>query len=157
MTFRKIIALVLLISTSGCSAPEVRPPEPSPSPRELGTLGIANAQAGSLSSSSRTEEATPSEKGLEEPPPQENQEDSQQPPEPQNQPISFPAEGKTLQENMVLTGPGGRAILTLTKLNQSVQVLEELGERYRVICRQCDPKRPFQAGYLLKEQVEITR
>ena len=155
MTFKDIVGFVLLFALVGCSAPEVRPPEPSPSPRELGTLGISNAQADSLPAPAQTIEPPPEEQ-FQAPASTSEKADATQQPSTEVISISFPAQGKTLQENIALTGPGGRDILTLERSDLSIQVLEDTGDRYRVICLHCDPDRPYQAGFIAKEFVEIT-
>ena len=147
---------MLVLVASGCSAPEVRAPEPSPSPRELATLGISNAQAEDLSRSP-IEQQEPS---IDKQEPEriqatKNTESLQQIPT-KDIAISFPANGKTTQEKISLTGPGGREILTLDDSDLTVQVLGESKERYRVICLECDANRQFQAGFLPKEYVKIT-
>ena len=70
---------------------------------------------------------------------------------------TYPIDGTVIQDGISLTGPGGHSILNIKHKGTSVKILEERDEHYRVICIQCDPNRPFQAGFLLKEDVQITK
>jgi hypothetical protein len=126
----------------GCSAPEVKPQGPTPSPRDLATLGISSAKASPI------EHNEPEKELLVKPADLENKY------EPTNL-IQYPRKATTVGSSVSLEGPAGKEIMSVTT-DLELQVLEKREERYRVICIQCDSSRPYQAGFINKSNVHFT-
>jgi len=127
----------------GCSAPEVKPHGPSPSPRELTSLGISSAKA-SVLNYIEPEIELPVKATV-----SENKSASKDR-------IQYPRKGTTVGSGVSLEGPAGKEIMSVT-IDSELQVLEQQKERFRVICIQCDSRRPYQAGFINKNNVRFTQ
>jgi hypothetical protein len=169
MTFK--IGIPLILFTLGCSAPEVKPPEPSPSPRDLAGMGISSAQASPVQKPeerSEENEVTSNKEDFSSVQEDNNTPDAQEddgnvvtdttPNTDKEGPINlqFPFSAWTKSANISLQGPGGRDIAIIPRQFARVKVLGEKGEHYRIICLGCNNKRPFQAGFIEKENL-LTR
>lgn len=145
-----------LLFIIGCWAPDVRPPEPELSPRELEAQeeGKKFQQAGSLQpkpeDSAQVQNDEPET-------PQDAQKEEQTDSNPQPKPEKLTKEKKipeqrypfsttTIQEVALLGHGGGQIMLIPT--GSDIDILEKQDTRYHIICKDCSPNRPRQAGFI---------
>ena len=140
-----MITTFLLFFFTGCWAPEVKPPEPKLSPRELSALEQSEKPQRSQPSTNPTRSSS-KEPIAEEPITEESITEEIETPEPTAIKTVYPFSTTTKQE-VSLMGHGGGQIM-LIPVGSNIDILEKQDSRYHVICKDCSPNRPRQAGFI---------
>ena len=135
-----MIATFFLLLITGCWAPEVKPPEPKLSPRELNALEQSEKPQRSQPSTNPTRSSS------KEPIAEEPITEEIETPEPTAIKTVYPFSTTTKQE-ISLMGHGGGQIIVIP-IGSNIDILEKQDSRYHVICKDCSPNRPRQAGFI---------
>ena len=130
-----MIATFFLLLITGCWAPEVKPPEPKLSPRELNVVEPAEKKQ---PSQPPTDPVVSSSK--------EPLQEETTIPESTVLETQYPFSTTTTQKISLMGHGGGQIMLIPT--GSKIDVLEKKDSRYHIICKDCSPNRPRQAGFI---------
>jgi hypothetical protein len=163
------IQAALLVAMQGCSAPEVVPPGPTPSPRELrGDPPAGNGPIARAPNAQKKGSVEPTEGSLKLIPLADAsgnggstplQDSSEADLAPQDEamlrPPLPPYTGWTTKPSTSLLGPGGREIFSIERSGTRVEVKKIEGGIAMVVCSGCAPPRQNHGGFLPAETIGV--
>ena len=140
-----MIATTPLFLSIGCWAPEVKPPEPKLSPRELAAKEYRETVQVTVPQPQKEPDTDPSPSKTEDLSGIALEHSEQT----QRQEKRYPYSTTTSRET-TLFGHGGGQIMTI-QAGSTVDVLKKQDDRILIMCKNCSPNRPRQAGFILAE------
>lgn len=148
---KDMLTTFFISSIIACWAPEIQPPEPELSPREKealengGEFHQAETSFKQVSPSEAQEEiiSQAERASSKEDSARENEQPITQKKEPE---VRYPFSTITTRE-IALSGHGGGQIM-LIPIGSNIDILEKQPSRYHIICKNCSPNRPRQAGFI---------